>query len=124
MESYVVVFCGLGSLTLEGYTGCLPCTEKETDTRRLILTIPGLMVPFLDSVVTACISGLSQRERQRLAAPSPALEEAGGRPPPPLMFAVFLLLLILHQVEPALWGLIKLSQLLQNTGMQSMAESA
>lgn len=47
-----------------------------------------------------------------------------ARPPPPLMFAVLLLLLILHQVEPALWGLIKLSQLLLNTGMQSVAESA
>lgn len=56
--------------------------------------------------------------------PSPVLEEAGCPTTPPLMFAVLLLLLILHQVEPALWGLIKLSQLLLNTGKQSVAESA
>lgn len=65
-----------------------------------------------------------KKAEARLAAPSPALEEAGGPTAPPLMFAVLLLLLILHQVEPALWGLIKLSQLLLNTGMQSEAESA
>lgn len=46
------------------------------------------------------------------------------QPTPPPMFAVLLLLLIPHQVEPALWGLIKLSQLLLNTGMQCVAESA
>lgn len=40
------------------------------------------------------------------------------------MFAGLLLLLIPHQVEPALWGLIKLSQLLLNTGMHCVAESA
>lgn len=59
-----------------------------------------------------------EKGETRLAAPSPALEEAGGLTTPPLMFAVLLLLLILHQVEPALWGLIRLSQLLLNTGMQ------
>lgn len=68
-------------------------------------------MPSLDSVVTACISGCHRGR--------------GGRPklPPPLMFAVLLLLLILHQVEPALWGLIKLSQLLPNTGTQSSGVS-
>lgn len=61
----------------------------------------------------------------RIPSPVPTLEEAGGPSlPPPLMFAVLLLLLIPHQVEPALWGLIKLSQLLLNTGMRCVAESA
>lgn len=60
-----------------------------------------------------------------IPSPVPTSEEAGGPSlPPPLMFAVLLLLLIPHQVEPALWGLIKLSQLLLNTGMQCVAESA
>lgn len=58
-----------------------------------------------------------EKVEARLAA-YPQLWKKQEARPPPLMFAV-LLLLILHQVEPALWGLIKLSQLLLSTGMQS-----
>jgi hypothetical protein len=76
------------------------------------------------SVVTGGALGLWQWGRQRLGgslALCPPLEEAGGlaQPPPPhtppQMFAILLLLLTPRQVEPALWGLIKPSQLLPNT---------
>lgn len=66
-----------------------------------------------------------EKAEARIPSPVPTTGRSSRpQPTPPLMFAVLLLLLIPHQVEPALWGLIKLSQLLLNTGMQCVAESA